>query len=177
MTITFENDSDVIVYALEKIISFAREKQYLFVANCAWWIAGTLGLDSGLTIFIDNLESRGRTYRPREISNTPRDIVRIASVDLEQINLEEKIIQQRSPPKASRVARTKLADPDYIPDPLRRTRKGRTNPIPQSKTQLKKARQAKRREEIQKERLEEIRSSDYQQSLQGIGHTAVPVSV
>jgi hypothetical protein len=50
MTITFENDSDVIVYALEKIISFARGNQYLFVANCLWWIAGIIGLDKGLII-------------------------------------------------------------------------------------------------------------------------------
>jgi hypothetical protein len=58
MTITVETDGDVIVYALENIISDAREKQYLFVANCAWWIAGITRLDSGLTIFIDNLETR-----------------------------------------------------------------------------------------------------------------------
>ena len=58
MTITFDNDSDVIVYALEKIVSFARENQYLFVANCAWWIARVIGLDNRLTIHIDNLASR-----------------------------------------------------------------------------------------------------------------------
>jgi hypothetical protein len=28
------------VYALEKIISFARENQCLFIANCVWWMAG-----------------------------------------------------------------------------------------------------------------------------------------
>jgi hypothetical protein len=60
MTITFENDKDGIIYALEKIISFARENQYLFVANCAWWLAGVIGLKSGLNIFIDNLEIRNR---------------------------------------------------------------------------------------------------------------------
>jgi hypothetical protein len=48
MTITFENDSDVIVYALEKIVSFARENQYIFMANCAWWTAGVIGVDSWL---------------------------------------------------------------------------------------------------------------------------------
>jgi len=58
MTITFENDSDVIVYALEKIISFARNRQLFYVASCVWWIAGQVGLDSGLTTFIDNLEIR-----------------------------------------------------------------------------------------------------------------------
>jgi hypothetical protein len=55
MTITLENDSDVIVYALEIKISFARENQYLFVVNCAWWIAGIIGFDSGLIALINNL--------------------------------------------------------------------------------------------------------------------------
>jgi hypothetical protein len=158
MTITFETDSDVIVYALEKIISFARENQYLFVANCAWWISGIIGLDSGLVTFIDNLEIRRRAYRSREISNTPRDITRLESVDPEQIKLEETIIQQRNPPKTNRVAKAKVAVPDYIPDPLRRTRKGKINPIPLTKRQLKKARQKKRREGIQINQLEEIRA-------------------
>jgi hypothetical protein len=116
MTITFENDSDVIVYALEKIVSFARENQYLFVANCAWWIAGIIGLDSGLTIFIDRLELQKRAYQPREISAIPRDIARGVSPE-------------------------KQCD-SYIPDPLRRTRRGRVNPSPQSKRQLKRARKA-----------------------------------
>jgi hypothetical protein len=108
MTITFENDSDVIVYALEKIVSFARENQYLFVANCVWWIAGIIGLDSGLTNFIDNLESRKRIDQPREISTTPRDIARSVSVDLEQLELEEKIKRNTNehPVKASLALRS-----------------------------------------------------------------------
>jgi hypothetical protein len=119
MPITFENDNDVIVYALEKIVSFARENQYLFVANCAWWIAGILGLDSGLINFIDILETRKRVGQSREISTVPRDIARAVSVE----------------DKSS----------SYVPDPLRRTRKGRINPIPQTRRQLKKARQAENR--------------------------------
>jgi hypothetical protein len=108
MTITFEYDSDVIVLALEKILSFARENQYLFLANCVWWLAGITGFDSGLTIFIDNLEIRKRALQPREVSTTPRDISRDVSPSVE-----------------------------YIPDPLRKTLKGRTNPLPQRKTQRK----------------------------------------
>jgi hypothetical protein len=129
MTITFENDSDVIVYALKKVITFARENQYLLLGNCAWWIAGVIGLDSGLTIYIDNLHSRRqnnqrepipkRNNLEAEVSPTPRDIARGVS----------------SEDKSSK----------YIPDPLRRTRKGRINPLPQTKRQLKKARQAENR--------------------------------
>jgi hypothetical protein len=132
MTITFENDSDVIVYGLEKIISFARENRYLFVENCAWWIAGIIGLDKELTIYIDNLYSRisNNNQQPasqkistlRKVSPVPRDIAR---------NLSSG--KQSS---------------DYIPDPLRRTKKGRINPLPQSKRQLKKARQAEKRKQV-----------------------------
>jgi hypothetical protein len=134
MTITFENDSDVIVYPLEKITSFAREQQYLFVANCAWWIAGITGLDSGLVIYIDNLRSR-QSQAPRtskleqeinyrEVSEIARDIAR-------EVSPEDK-------------------PAEYILDPLRRTRKGRINPLPQTKTQLKKARKAKRFQEAKR---------------------------
>jgi len=55
MTINFENDNDVIVYALEKIIAYARSTQQIFVAQCVWWLASIIGLDKGLTIHIDNL--------------------------------------------------------------------------------------------------------------------------
>jgi hypothetical protein len=157
MTITFESDSDVIIYALEKIISFARVNQYLFVANCAWWIAGITGLDQGLVIYIDKLEVRRNTYQPREISTTPRDITRSESIDLQQNQLEETIIQRGSFPRVSGTARTNLVDPDYISDPFKRTRKGRISPIRPSKNQLKKARQKKHREDLREPQLTRAR--------------------
>jgi hypothetical protein len=119
MTITFESDSDVIVYALEKIISFARENQYLFVANCTWWIARVIGLDSGLIMFIDNLSSRQpigprkKANNQRAISSTPRDIAL-------RVSPEDK-------------------PSNYNSNVLRRTWEGRINPLPQTKRQLKKA--------------------------------------
>ena len=48
MTITFENDNDVIVYALEKIIAYTRNNQYIFVAQSIWWIVSVIGLTEGL---------------------------------------------------------------------------------------------------------------------------------
>jgi len=124
MEITFENDSDVIVYALEKIISFARNNQYLFVAHCVWWISAIIGLETGLVIHIDNLKARTLVTNNRAISSTPRDIARGSSPD-----------KQSS---------------DYISDPLRRTRKGRINPLPQTKNQLRKARRIKRQQEARR---------------------------
>jgi len=58
MTLTFENDNDVIVYALEKIISYARKNCYIFVAQSVWWIASIIGLTEGLVKHIENLRVR-----------------------------------------------------------------------------------------------------------------------
>jgi len=125
MTITFNSDKDVIVYALEKIISFIRDNQYLFVANCVWWISGIIGLTDSLVTFIDNLEIR-REIGLRGISSEPRDIAR-------------NIIDQSASNLPS------ISDEEYCGDPLRQTGQGHINPLPQSKRQLKKARQAKAR--------------------------------
>ena len=58
MTITFENDTDVIVYALEKIIAYARDKQYIFLVQSVWWISSIIGLQQGLITYIDNLTDK-----------------------------------------------------------------------------------------------------------------------
>jgi len=63
MTITFENDNDVIVYALEMIISYARKNQYIFVAQSVWWIASIIGLTEGLVIYIDNSHIRSESHQ------------------------------------------------------------------------------------------------------------------
>jgi hypothetical protein len=125
MTITFESDSDIIVYALEKIISFARENQYLFITNCAWWIAGVIGLDSGLIMFIDNLRSR-QPIGPRKKANNQRAISSTARDIAWRVSPEDK-------------------PSDYNSNVLRKTRQGRINLLPQTKRQLKKARQAEKR--------------------------------
>jgi len=63
MTIAFENDNNVIVYVLEKIIDYARKNQYIFVAQSIWWIASIIGLDKGLVIHIDNLRTHSEVYQ------------------------------------------------------------------------------------------------------------------
>jgi len=65
MTITFENDNDVIVYTLEKVISFARRTQQIFVAQCICWLASITGLEWELEIHISNLH--GRTVVPKPV--------------------------------------------------------------------------------------------------------------
>jgi hypothetical protein len=58
MTINFESNNDVIVYTLERIIAFARDNQYIFLAQSVWWISSILELQQGLAIHIDNLKAR-----------------------------------------------------------------------------------------------------------------------
>jgi hypothetical protein len=55
MTLTFESDNEVIIYALEKIIPYAPKTQHIFVGEVVWWIASVTGLQSGLVIHIDKL--------------------------------------------------------------------------------------------------------------------------
>jgi hypothetical protein len=64
MTITFESDKDIIVYALEKIISYTRNNQYIFLVQCIWWISSTIGLQEALVIYIDNLNVQETIGKP-----------------------------------------------------------------------------------------------------------------
>jgi hypothetical protein len=54
MSVTFKNYNDIIVYALEKIICYARDNNYILVAECVWWLAFIVGLELGWIIHIDN---------------------------------------------------------------------------------------------------------------------------
>jgi hypothetical protein len=72
MTIVFENDNDVIVYALEKVISYARRTQQIFVAQCVWWLASIIGLDNGLIVYIDNIRKQG-TILEKSPVDTPEE--------------------------------------------------------------------------------------------------------
>ena len=101
MTITFENNDNVIVYTLEKIISYAKDNQFIFLAQSVWWISSMIGLQQGLILHIDNLRIRSEirsqgggislareappqvrershsvdtNFNRREVSVTPQDI-------------------------------------------------------------------------------------------------------
>jgi len=70
MTITFENANDLIVYVLERIISFGCKNQYIFVAQCVWWQASIIGLQQGLVTHIDNLKIQAN-IGIQKVSSTP----------------------------------------------------------------------------------------------------------
>jgi hypothetical protein len=100
MTITFENDNDVIVYGLEKIISYARSNQYIFLAQSVWWISSIIGLQEELILHIDKLKDQNNIDR-LEISKDSTTQVKIT-------NIEDVLIHPE------RLARLQEIDSDYI---------------------------------------------------------------
>lgn len=145
MTISFENDNNVIIYALEKIISFAWENQYIFVAQCIWWIVSIIGLQSGLVIHIDNLAMRSEINcrYTREISTTPRDIAR-------QTSDWENLQQNRVLDAAEHwMATLEQVGKEFISDPLQWTWHEWINPLSQTKAQYKRAQRKQRQAETQ----------------------------
>jgi len=156
MTLSFENESDVLIFAFERLINYARINQYLFVANCVLWIVNVMGLDEALRNYIDTLELNNR-IQVRGISTTPRDIARSVSpannttrnylpnpLTRTQIDRIDPLPQTIRQLKSKSVSPANITTRNYIPDPLRRTRAGKINPLPQTKKQLKKARKEKR---------------------------------
>ena len=93
MPITFENDNDPIIYALECVIAYARRTQQIFMAQCVWWLSSIIGLEQALVSHINKLHNERDTTKlqgerdtvklwggidsipqeqlPREVSSTP----------------------------------------------------------------------------------------------------------
>jgi hypothetical protein len=145
MTITFENESDVIIYAFEKVISYARQNQQIFVAQCIWWLVSIIGLEQGLINYIDNLREKEQSS---PIDNRldlvhPDRITRILpkiSVSPTPRDLTEDSRLDRILASAERTIQNSIRDYAIV-------RQGRVNPLPTTKRQLKKARHLKRLQE------------------------------
>jgi hypothetical protein len=116
MTITFENDNDVIVYALENIIAQARRTQQIFVAQCVWWLSSGIELEQGLVNYIDNIKSRlNITNHPekvpsvgRTVSPIPRDIQEETRQDQILMECEEFLQESRKLRAKEKVNTAKL---------------------------------------------------------------------
>jgi hypothetical protein len=186
MTITFKNDNDVIVYALEKVISYAKKTQQIFVAQCIWWLASVIGLEQGLINHIDNLQQRedlvpasekesSISRNSREDKRTPQSehlqdsLAGIHPDRIHQIEVPRGVSSQpRDLTEDQRLDRILEEAEAVIQDSLKaRTthQKGRVNPTPQTKAQLKKARKIKRLQEAKgkeeadrRQRLQETRA-------------------
>jgi len=95
MTITFTDDKDVIVYALEKVISYARGSQQIFVAQCVWWLASIIGLEQGLITYIDNLQSRIKeSIIPKESETEDRETVSPDPRDIQEEDRQDKVLRE-----------------------------------------------------------------------------------
>jgi hypothetical protein len=90
MNMSVESNSDVIIYAPEKIISYARNNQHIFPAQSVWWIASVIGLQNRLITHIDNLQSRAA------VALAPRDIpvTVVGSPAEESLSRQDKILEQ-----------------------------------------------------------------------------------
>jgi len=83
MVITFGNDNDVIVYTLERIISYRMVNHHIFVTQCVWWLASIIGLQERLVIHIDNLQIQSEDYQ--KPSATHSDLGNIHSSRVQQV--------------------------------------------------------------------------------------------
>jgi hypothetical protein len=98
MTITIESDEDVVVYALEKIIAYARNNQYMFLAQSVWRISSIIGLQEGLVIYIDNLKVRENIGNPElrnplsTLSIHPDRVLRIQDPDSDYSDSEPESV-------------------------------------------------------------------------------------
>jgi len=140
MPVTFENDNDIIVYALECVISHARRTQLIFVVQSVWWLASIIGLQQESVSHIDKLQEERKTTElqgekntipqeqlPREVSATPRDLAEGSRVDqlldrTEQYLKESKYLREIVALKTSGTTAT-----------------GRINPLKKSNKYLRKA--------------------------------------
>jgi hypothetical protein len=105
MTLTFENDKDDIVYALEKIISFARDSSHIFLAQSILWISSIIGLQQGLIIHIDNLQIRS------DLTTVTKDGPSASEQMVQDISAEKEGIRPRLHP--SRLARLQESNSEY----------------------------------------------------------------
>jgi len=157
--ITFENNNDIIVYAFEKFISYARENQYIFLAQSIWWIASIIGLQQGLIIHIDNLKNQSHV--------TPAAVPKAASVvqtDCDQRGQDnihpDRVSQVTCKWEISATSRDLTEDrrvdnildhtEQFLEDTSRarnQWQRNQVNPLPQTKTQLKMAQKVKRLQE------------------------------
>jgi hypothetical protein len=179
MTITFESTNDVIIYALEKVIGYARTTQQIFVAQYVWWLASVIGLELELVIYIDMLQEREGVSL--EAQSTRED---------QRIPNQDQYPQQVHPDRVSQISRGKSvsATPRDLTEDQRLDRmiesaerviqhsyrdrtigqRSQVNPLPTTKTQLKKAWKIKRLQEGERKR-----EADGRQRLQEIRATVI----
>ena len=168
MTITFENDSNSIVYALEKVISYSRDRQYIFLAQSIWWIASSIGLQQELITSIDKLKTQANIgisvspstperFQDKPINSTSGDKASTSSVHPDRTTrisvirgvsaTPRKLTEDRRQHQILERAEQFIEESESARNSWQHSR---GNPVPQTKSQLKKARKVKRLQEAKK---------------------------
>jgi len=142
MTITFENNDDVIIYALGKVIAYARRSQQIFGAQCVWWLPSVIGLELGLIAHIDTIQVR--EYQAN--SDEPTDFQKIQQTTI--LKAPAKIQKQQEDSDSNCKDRVLNECEAFLWDSRRlrelakpkatgRTKTGRINPLAATKQQLR----------------------------------------
>jgi len=175
MTITFEDDNDVIVYALEKVIAYARRTQQIFVAHCVWWLASTIGLEQGLVNYIDSIQSRVRLkVVPEKTSNTEGTVSPVPSNSQEE-KKQDQVLKEcedflQESKKQREVAALKISG---------RTSTGQINPLKATKDSfrvyknLEKERRTRKREAAPESRRTAFSFSTVHIATEGIDSSEI----
>jgi len=156
MTITFENDNNVIVYALENILAYARSTQQIFVAQCIWWLASIRGLEQGLISYIDNVRTRTKITVTTEAL---RDTSEQAATDTIELRQDQVLKECEEYLKESR----RLRDIASLKS-KGTTQTGLINPIPISKKLLKKSERVFRKRSERSLRKRQRNPEEYSQT-------------
>jgi hypothetical protein len=152
MTLSSENDQDVIIYALDKIIAFAKDNQYIFLAQSVWWIASVLGLQARLVIHIDNLHTRSSSVSQLE---APRDIVATGSYE-DELDRQDKVLKEcEGFLQASRRLRDLVVYKSSGKSTIRRI-----NPLASTKRALRISKKKARRRGLKKQKSRETKRTE-----------------
>jgi len=144
MPVTFENDNDIVVYALECVTAHAKRTHHIFVAQCVWWLASIIGLEQALVSHINKLQGHKDTtlqeQPPWEVSATPRDLGEDQRIHQVLDNTEQYLKKSR---RLREIAELKISG---------RTTTGQINPIKKTKKSLRISKERFRNVAFQKEK-------------------------
>jgi len=160
MSITCSHKADVLLWNQAKLIATFHAKQYVFAAQCVWWISAIIGLQPVLVYFIDNQRfsskaDLGESHQPVTISrdNQKSRTRETTNCDRENLRLDQVLDEAEAFIEWSEAARKQ-----FVTDPLCQTRQGHINPLLSAKAHLKKARRLVKRQEKCSKCLAEIRA-------------------
>ena len=129
MTIIFDNDINIIIYALERLSALCWEIHYCYAAQCIWWISALAGLQNCLVDYIEIQQSQLSVHQ-WDMFPTPRDI--------QKKSFSPKPLREKQTIRNGTSSAVDKHIKDYRMDPLRWTRKRSSNPLHKLKCQLKK---------------------------------------